>query len=617
MPRIDRTLVVLAVLLAAGAVGILLLFDRGGVAERFADTPYGPPPGESGAPAAGEKGPASSARSRPIRGDFNLDGTLSPEDETASVEAFIGRASYLRNHLGLAEADFAFLSDLDRNGAFDQTDLEILSAALAEIRRASRMEAAALPGSQAGSAASGGAILRPGTGFPVAAAEPPLPQGPAPGPTAMARWDVVPFQTFDLVFTIGAVAFHAEGIDRVEFSLEGGPWTAVRESSHHERTRVREYWALLRAGDLPDGPFEVRAVAYPRAGRPRALPPLRLNANAHGSLLELERHVSLTGSDERGDGSFGRPFATLMRAAHAVQEAAGSADGGILRLGKGEHVFGTYATALEAVTRDRWLTIAPERGVEPKDIRLAAPGNSDGLRTARVRVVGVHVAPKGGAPLFSSNEPLEDALWLDRCAIDGPGRTAAYQWTSGWSEVYVTDCVLSGASDGLKADLQRNVLVSGIGSDAFSDSGLVVNCRATGIDRTGTDFHPDVVQFYGRRENLIVYGLEATRMIEAQGIFAGALVSLQDVALVNCRIDNQTLRSPFKVFQFGGPVDHLLVKDCSFTGPAAWRVDQGFTAANVVVEDTVFAPDPAPVPAEVPGVTYRRTRPAEEGTALP
>ena len=34
---------------------------------------------------------------------------------------------------------------------------------------------------------------------------------------SIARWDVVPYQTFSNEFHIGVVAFHMNGIDRVDF----------------------------------------------------------------------------------------------------------------------------------------------------------------------------------------------------------------------------------------------------------------------------------------------------------------------------------------------------------------------------------------------------------------
>ncbi|MCH8316356.1 MAG: hypothetical protein IIA64_10320 [Planctomycetes bacterium] len=56
----------------------------------------------------------------------------------------------------------------------------------------------------------------------------------------IAHWDVVPYQTFNGDFEIGVVAFHINGIDRVEFSAEGGSWTPVSEMTLNSRTNVWE-----------------------------------------------------------------------------------------------------------------------------------------------------------------------------------------------------------------------------------------------------------------------------------------------------------------------------------------------------------------------------------------
>lgn len=92
---------------------------------------------------------------------------------------------------------------------------------------------------------------------------------------AMARWDVVPYQTFDGDFNVGVVAFHINYIDRVEFSVNGGPWLPVYTMSMNSQINVVEYWATLRASDFTDGPLELRAVAYPKVGIPRVLDSLR------------------------------------------------------------------------------------------------------------------------------------------------------------------------------------------------------------------------------------------------------------------------------------------------------------------------------------------------------
>ena len=64
---------------------------------------------------------------------------------------------------------------------------------------------------------------------------------------AIARWAVVPHQTFEGDFTIGVAAFHGYGIDRVEFSVDNGPWESVKEMAANPRTDIDEYFVNLNA----------------------------------------------------------------------------------------------------------------------------------------------------------------------------------------------------------------------------------------------------------------------------------------------------------------------------------------------------------------------------------
>jgi hypothetical protein len=189
----------------------------------------------------------------------------------------------------------------------------------------------------------------------------------------------------------------------------------------------------------------------------------------------------------------------------------------------------------------------------------------------------------------------------------GPGRTVDAYWTNGWSGTWYTDAFITASREGANhATLARNVRVKDIGSDAFQNVRLLVNCIVDGIDKSGTSFHADVVQFHsnsGVVENRILYGLEAISNIGAQGLFAGADISLKDIAFVNCNVRNGAggpadLR---RVFQFGGPTEHMFIQNSQFVGPSAWRTDFSFTAKNVIIEDTTFS-DPLPV---LEGVEYR------------
>lgn len=466
--------------------------------------------------------------------------------------------------------------------------------------------------------------LVPGSGFSGDTPQPdPVGTGFGADAKAIARWDVVPFQTFDCAFEIGVVAFHINGIDRVEFSLNGGPWAAVTEMTRNPRTNVVEYWANLDCEGLADGPVEIRAIAYPTVGIPRVLGgamngpgagkgehSLFLNSNGNGTLPVISRYVAPTGDDTTGDGSIGKPFKTIMKAARAIQNATGkgNADGGRILLAPGDHRLGKYAFSLLTKTENTWLTLAPADGTSRQTVRIIG-ADTDGLRTKLVRLRNLTIAPAPGydQTILTSNGPMEDYIWVDDCELIGPGRTVDDSWQSGMSGSFFTGGSISQCRDGTGGRLVRDMRIGNIGSDAFSGAGLAVNSVLDGIDSSGTAFHADILQYYGSEvtENRIAYGIEA-RTKDGQGFFAGDNIALKDIAFVNCNVNNQVEPQVMRVFQFGGPVEHMYVKNCTFRGGARWRTDMNFTAKNVVVENSVFLGNTMnlPIPAAVDGVTY-------------
>ena len=83
---------------------------------------------------------------------------------------------------------------------------------------------------------------------------------------AIARWNVVPWQTFEGPFNVGVVAFHMNGIEKVSFSVNGGAWVDVTEKTLNPESGTYEYWIGLNAADYPDRLIEIRAIATRRWG---------------------------------------------------------------------------------------------------------------------------------------------------------------------------------------------------------------------------------------------------------------------------------------------------------------------------------------------------------------
>jgi hypothetical protein len=136
-------------------------------------------------------------------------------------------------------------------------------------------------------------VLKPGTGWTGPTPQPdPVGNPSAPGydDKASARWNVGPSQTFDDTIHVGISASHPSGIDRVEFSVNGGDWVAVRRTTDNPQTDVYEYTATLRASSLSEGAAEVRATAYPKVGVPRVLQG-SMNAGSADYSLIIQRNA--------------------------------------------------------------------------------------------------------------------------------------------------------------------------------------------------------------------------------------------------------------------------------------------------------------------------------------
>ena len=474
--------------------------------------------------------------------------------------------------------------------------------------------------------AAGAAYLIPGDGFATATTLPGASgTGAASEETAIARWDVVPYQTITNSVNIGVVAFHVNGISKVSFSTNGGPWTDVMQMSRNPETGVIEYWATLRASDFPDGQIEVRAIAYPTDGVPRVLQgrkyqrngefSLFLTANSRGTIPSLVRYVSTTGNDATGDGTSERPFKSIYKAGMSINAAAGMADNGTVFLMAGDHSWADVGTAwMFPTTSYSWLTVTAAPGVDRSSVRITSAPSNGRIDTHLIHIRNLTMTTHG-IQLLDRNTP---ALWYDACVIVGAGRhdgSVNFNWPGG---SYATDTSVSGFQNALRnGTLVRNVQATHLGEDAFSDTSMVINSIASDIDPTGLHGppHPDVAQFQNPEGNTVLYGVVAvSRMVGVQGLSGGGN---RDMAIISCFVCTPGHQFYMDARQGGGILRHVLIKDCVFCGSGRldWSLPFAYrprtTAVNVVVDDS-WVNEARTVPAKqrlgaYPGVIYRTT----------
>lgn len=436
-------------------------------------------------------------------------------------------------------------------------------------------------------------VLRPGTGFTGPTAQPPAAGNPAAvgyNAKAIARWDVVPFQTFAGSFNVGVVAFHREGIDRVEFSVNGGPWLAVRQMTLNPQTGVNEYVATLNAADFADGALEVRAIVHPMVGEARVLESLPLSANAGGSLASLVRYVSPTGNDTNNGLTPATAFATTNRAAHSITQAQGNSDGGSIYLLPGTYTLNSAAWNTGSVTANRWMTVSAAPGYTRNQVVIAGSVgsvfNSKLIKFQNVTITGS----------IASGGPIVDYLWIDNCHMQGSSRVNGYAGVGvGWSTKYMTDSIITDvgiAVDGLA--LGRNILVERAGGDAFSGSVLLINCEVRDYEQPPGS-HTDVWQAVSRPDNVILYGLRATETIREINAAIKTENGASNMAVVDCDF----VSNGFNVLYFDKQYDHLLFKNTRFSG-GVYMTNRPLSH-NAVFDNTTFTVN-LPI---FPDVTYR------------
>jgi len=466
----------------------------------------------------------------------------------------------------------------------------------------------------------GSIILESGTGFSGDTPQPD-PIGITQGydENAIARWDVVPYQ--DVAgsdFNVGVVAFHMNGIERVDFSVNGGPWASVSSMSLNSQTGVNEYVATLRPANLPSGLIEVRSIAYPVVGTPRVLEPLYLHV-VHDPSADPQIWIdSVNGNDVSAVvNDRAHPTATFGRAIQIIadyNEARGLGrvvDGGKIFLMAGHYAPGPSSTSEPSyadtvnLNNQRWLEITRDPQTPKSSVIIDKKGGPSLYRT-KWNDITIYIPQESTYGLFiTGGKPaggLGGYIWLSNSDVSTYSRYDgnAYPFVNAWEGTYQTDNYFHEMPYGEPAIISRNNRFDHITADVLTGTQMAINIQISDLSRIGTPAHTDVHQFLGdtgdELSNVIDYGITATDRIAAQGIFAAG-ANLRDFAFINVQLSNADGAAMAaeagedfsdNIVQLNPPSRHVIFKDSSFVGSANLR-EGAFTAKNVVV-DHVYIP---------------------------
>jgi hypothetical protein len=425
--------------------------------------------------------------------------------------------------------------------------------------------------------------------------------GSGPGATsiAIARWNVVQWLTIDSSLRIGLMAFHRNKIERVEFSIDDGPWATVYEPTINPVTNVPEYEVVIDPATMSDAFREIRAIVYPVIGTTRTLQGavpvqngahdetgLWITTNNSGTFDNVIIYCDIVnGNDTTGTGSSGNPYKTIQKAQQSVPQIAnastptGAADNSTIRLRAGTYA-GGYSGTTKPNTLNGWMTIEADAasGATKANVIIDTVVNATRTRLTRWRDVHFKLGQPNNwsiASISASNQ----SLWLDDCKIEGafepsaqavPGNSVISS-SGNWRQVYVTDSEIFNCSEGYNGyHLVRDSSAHHLVSDAFSNCRMVVKSDAFSNRGFGSGVHPDVYQISGPsthiRRNCILYGVRSWD-IPHQGLFHDDIQKVEDFAAVNCQFARpwgDALPSGGERCQFLIPAEHYVIWYCTF-----------------------------------------------------
>ena len=441
-------------------------------------------------------------------------------------------------------------------------------------------------------------VLNPGTGWVGATAQPNgygLPAELGWDAKPIARWNVVPFQDVDATFQLGVVAFHMNGIDRVEFSVDDGPWETVHTAEYNPRTETEEYSVILEPALFAgDGKVEIRAIVYPDgAGVPRVLAgPVEYAGSSSGWYgPELD--------------SDGQPTNSLWIGEHSLElfvNAGGTLAEQTIELDGGQYVWGQPPLAhpmsgdlqgagLTQHDDERWVVVRAKPGVDPSESRIVDAVTSrpysagDGSWTvnySKVKLEGLTIEvadpddpdSTDGRPTYMTRA----ALWLDNCHVSGPGQlksAGGFTISHGFfTNSQFTDLrSATGHHGGYgSGHFVRGCSFERIGEKAIRAGYLVINTTADTINPGDTSWHSSVISNPLRHDNRIYQNLDFSN-VDAKAIAFRSenwnLNGHRDVALSGVRVNGDPTGT--SLMFLGGDVRNMVLRDCTFDASSIER----------------------------------------------
>ncbi len=295
--------------------------------------------------------------------------------------------------------------------------------------------------------------------------------------------------------TVGIVAHHVNGIEKVEFLHEDKVFAESAAESLHTATGEWEFVGSLAALSPAAGStFQLTARVHPPAGRGMTtmLPPRTFHIA--DAAARRKWHVDAErGHDESGAGSADQPFRTVGRALRAAKG--------------GDHVLlasGAHELELDRTHAfDRFVTIRPAPDAKPRIVRSGNP------RCGMLKFEDLWFDWRGNNSHAIFGAYSAPHYWFKNCRFSGEeGRfdnyTRALKFWSKTTHVTVEGCVFEFLDVAIAAPsdaILRGNIIRRMTSDAFNYNGrtLITGNTITGLRAPHTFIISTAVEPYDFR----------------------------------------------------------------------------------------------------------------------
>ncbi len=383
------------------------------------------------------------------------------------------------------------------------------------------------------------------------------------------RWNLVPDQSIgEGKFHVGLLAFHSYGMDRVEFSLNNGPWVTVTEKEINPRTGTEEFFVTLDGSKYSENELQLKAVAYPKHGKTFASGPIRLFKDA-------DQIVGL--------------------------------DAGTYNIGDLQKE--------NTPPHDGWLIFKPKPGVNKEDVVVTGTSRWWGGRV-KFENVKMEVGVTNGFAYGARDRVDNSWFWFDKCLVEGNGREVPGSWINhNWNRTFATDSeftkhrIVFHGSTGLV--LCRNCKIHDCYEDIFRSFGLITGCEIFNINRGDTQYHPDMFELNSNytQWNVIFHDLDIYN-VETQG-WAGS--NHNGIAIVDV---NARFQGTLNAMQVGGNMKNWFIQNSEIIGGVLFRRLDNQETENIVIRNSKLGYQEPFKPSlyEVEG--YARNAPADQHPAV-